>query len=333
MSSAPIICANLDCNIAVDGKCIEGLDRESCPNFGRSPPEQEGLSESDTVPAQTFHYLSPSAVLEPAAASRHLAARVSRVVAVIATHDAGKTSLIAAVYDAFQRGPVAGMAFAGSSTLHSFELACHDSRSASRREEASIFRTPRGDARYYHVDLCPAAGGEVLTLLIADRAGEEYLVVSHDVANAEPLFEVRRADTLVVLIDGARLTDAKERHNVRAEIEGIIQGLQDGDALNGRQRLAIVLTKKDAVMGSERAAPAQADFSRLVESIRTTFGSGFAEIESFETAASPKVANAKRGQGLPELLTFWLKAPVVAAVAPLKAQPVRDFERLKEVDA
>ncbi len=259
--------------------------------------------------------------------------RPSRVVAVIATFDAGKTSLIAALYDAFQRGPVSGMSFAGSSTLHSFEVACHDSRSASRREEAAIFRTPIGDARYYHLDLCPAAGGHVASLLVADRAGEEYMAVAIEVANVGPLFEVRRADTLTLLVDGVRLADSKQRHNVRAEIESIVQGLHDGDALNGRQRLAVALTKNDAVQGSARSIAAFVDFERLVENIRKTFGSSFAEITSFTTAASPKVVDAQRGQGLPELLTYWMKSPVIPTERQVNPIATRDFGRLKELEA
>lgn len=194
-----------------------------------------------------------------------------------------------------------------------------------------MFRTPRGDARFYHLDLAMTAGEEVLTLLIADRAGEEYMMVATDVSHVAPLFETRRADTLSLLVDGARLISSKERHNVRAEVEGIVQGLKDGGALNGGQRLAIVLTKNDAVQGSVRVATAMADFDRLVAHIRKLYTHCFLEIETFVTAASPKVAGAKRGEGLPELIAYWLKPPFVPLVAPVVLSATRDFERLKEV--
>ncbi len=333
MSSAPTLCANPDCTIAIDGKCIEGLATSTCPNFGRSPDMDEAAEDDPTPRAPTAYDLASSAVLETAAASRLLAARPSRVIGIIATFDAGKTSLIAGVYDAFQRTPVAGMRFAGSSTLHSFEVACHDSRSASRRIEAAMFRTPRGEARFYHLDLCPAVGGEPVTLLIADRAGEEYLKVSAEVANAAPLFEVERADTLTVLVDGERLVDQRERHNVRAEVEGILQGLSDADLLNGRQQLAIALTKHDAVQGSDRRDAAIADFDRLAQNIRRKFPQRFSDIRTFVTAASPKEPEARRGEGLPELLAYWVQ-PVCAPVEAL-GDPggTRDFDLLRGPDA
>jgi len=234
------------------------------------------------------------------------------------------------MYDAFQRNAVSATCFAGSSTLHSFEVACHDTRSASRRDEASMYRTPYGDARFYHLDLRPLAGGDILTLLIADRAGEQYFKVMSEIAHVEPLFEVGRADTLTLLVDCERLVDQKERHNVRAEIEGIVQGLSDAGALNGGQRLAIALTKNDAVRVSDRREAARGDFDRIVESIRKRFAARFTEIETFVTAASPKNGDAKRGEGLPELLNYWLKPIVVPEVKPVAPVGARDFDRLKE---
>lgn len=333
MSEAAIICANSECQIALDGKCVEGLTRETCPNFGRAPEVDEDNGSVPSPAEPTAASLSPSAVLQAEEAAQLLKARSARVVAVIATYDAGKTSLIAGIYDAFQMGPVAGMGFAGSSTLHSFEVACHDSRSASRRDEAAMFRTPIGDARFYHLDVFPIDGGDVLTLLVADRAGEEYLHVAGEISHARPLFEIRRADTVTLLVDGGRLADPKERHNVRAEIEGIVQGLSDAGSFNGAQRLAIALTKHDEVEASPRKDATLADFNRVVASLQKKFGAVFSEIETFLTAASPKQPGARRGEGLPKLLTFWLKPNVVPEAILIEPTGVRDFERLKEVDA
>ncbi|WP_294642966.1 hypothetical protein [uncultured Aureimonas sp.] len=332
MSDDSILCSNPDCAVAEDGRCIEGLSLDACPNYGRRPTLRELEQEAADEPIRHYE-LAPSLVLAGPDASLVLAARASRVVAVVATYDAGKTSLVAAVYDAFQRGPLAGMSFAGSSTLHSFEVACHDSRSASRRTEATIFRTPRGDARYYHLDLRPTGGGAIIGLLLADRAGEEYVAVASDVVDAAPLFEVRRADVVTLLVDGARLVDSKERHNVRAEIEGIVQGLLDGGALTGRQRLAVVLTKDDAVKASPRADSAHSDFDRLLSVLEGNFGGDFVEIAGLRTAASPKTAEAVRGEGLADLLAYWLRpVSVSAATAPVPSWPKRDFDRLREVE-
>ena len=331
MSDQPIKCSNTECKVAETGKCVEGLEPATCPNYGKSAEsiKTNGISD-DGASQEATQQLALSNVLDAVDGSRVLAARPSRVVAVIGTVDAGKTSLIAGIYDAFQRAPVEGIQFAGSSTLHSFEVACHDSRSASRREEAHIFRTPYGDARFYHLDLREAGKAEITSLLISDRAGEEYLMVSREVVNAANLFEIHRADTVTVLVDGDRLTSVSDRHNVKAEVDSIIQGLADGGALNGRQRLAVVLTKTDVVFASDDRDRAQRDFSRLVSEMRRKFSSRFAQIESFNTAASPKKSGVTRGEGIPALLKFWLKPVIVPLVIAEAIIPSRDFGRLSQ---
>jgi hypothetical protein len=329
MSDQPIKCSNVDCKVAETGKCVEGLELATCPNYGKSrEPTKTDAGSDDGPPHQPTQQLGRSNVLDVVDGSQVLAMRPSRVVAVIGTVDAGKTSLIASLYDAFQRAPVGGIRFAGSSTLQSFEVACHDSRSASRREEAHIFRTPHGDARFYHLDIQEENASEITSLLISDRAGEEYWMVSREVVHAANLFEVHRADTVTVLVDGDRLTSTLERHNVRAEVDSILQGLADGDALNGRQRLAVVLTKRDAVLASDHRDRAQRDFGRLVRDLRTNLSGRFEEIEPFETAASPKKSGVTRGEGIPALLKFWLKPVVVPRAISEAIVPLRDFGRL-----
>ena len=57
--------------------------------------------------------------------------RVS-VVALVGQAEAGKTSLIGEVYDAFQYGSYETLSFAGSRTLIGFEKICHKIRATSR---------------------------------------------------------------------------------------------------------------------------------------------------------------------------------------------------------
>jgi len=95
---------------------------------GQLPPNPTGLSqtfESAGIKLPSADRLSP--------VGRHQAVCgvvISCVVAIIGPTDAGKTSLIASLYDLLQEGPVAGIGFARSLTLHAFEQACHDARAA-----------------------------------------------------------------------------------------------------------------------------------------------------------------------------------------------------------
>ena len=253
----------------------------------------------------------------------------SRVVAIVAPTGSGKTSLIGAVYDLFQAGTVAGVSFAGSTTLHAFEDACHDSRSASEREEAEQKRTPVSDVVFYHLQLGTSVQPDSVALLLADRAGESYRTVADDPKAAIALYEVSRAESLTILVDGARLLDSGDRHNVRNELGLILRALVDTNSTRYRQHLAIVLTKLDAVNASADSARAHADFDRLVRAFSIQHGHAFDSVHSFKVAASPKKLGTPRATGCAELLRHWLESEVVDRAAEVAApRPQRAFGRL-----
>jgi hypothetical protein len=328
-ASAEFICSNPDCRVSVDKKCVEGLAFDKCQFFGNSlaaPQLAEG-ADADTAAGID---LDPGAPLHALQASGVLRAFPSRVIGIIGAYDCGKTSLLAGLYDLFQEGPIGGMTFAGSSTLHGFESICHDSRVASKRGVPHSPRTSRGEVTFYHLDVRRDGDADITSLLLADRSGEEYEEVADAMVNGNSMVELRRADTVTVLVDGRRLCDPKSRHEVINSVAPIVQGLQESGAFERRPQLAIVLTKNDAVVESAKAAVAAADFDRLVETIERRFSARFRAVRKFVTTASPTGMAAKRGDGLRDLLLYWLKeSPPEEAPAPVPAPKDRVFANLR----
>ncbi len=312
MAETDVICANRECRIAQGGKCIEGHDDlAKCPYYGKEPEKLDEEQEDDGQnAADAFDgVLLPDALpLESARADQVLAMLPSRMIGVIGVHDSGKTSVIAGLFDLFQMGPVANVSFAGSSTLHGFEIICHDARVASERDEPHSERTKRREVRFYHIDV--SRNGVLQSLLIADRSGEEYEEVADLAANATAMFELRRADVVTVLVDGRRLSSPNERADVMGAIPLIIQGMVENGAFTRKPNLAIVLTKNDAVMASTRKDRVERDFRAIVHGIQGTFADRFGEVSSFVTSASPKDTNVVRGAGLAEMLDFWTKPSI-----------------------
>lgn len=328
MDPISVQCGNNDCRIAEDGKCVEGLARDVCPNFGKTPVAAEPSEEEAQQPAAWE--LSGAERLSQREAVAVLRRDAGRVVAIIGPHDAGKTSLIAGFYDLFQDGPIDQAHFSGSQTLHAFEMACHDTRAASERTVPHINRTPLGDAEFFHLGIDAEATGTRVALLIGDRAGEDYRAAANDVRAVEEFFEVKRADTLTFLVDSCRLLDSVLRHQARNEVLRTAQAMVDGGATSTRQRVAVVLTKVDEVRGSEHEGRVLEDFAKIVSQLRAHFASKFAAIEPFETAASPKRNTVARGAGLPALLSYWLaEQPAVAYAAADAGRDDRVFRRLK----
>lgn len=336
MADAELICANPQCRVAEDGKCVEGYeDLGKCPFYGKEPEEVENGQEDDGQEGgDTFDgvKLHDAKALEADRASRVLAHLPSRMVGIIGVFDSGKTSVIGGLFDLFQLGPVSGSVFAGSSTLHGLELICHDARVASERNEPHSERTKRGEVRFYHIDV--RRDGELQSLLIADRSGEEYEEVADLAANASGMFELRRADVITVLVDGRRLATPADRADAMGAIPQIIQGMVENGAFERRPNLAIVLTKDDAVQLSARKDRVAADFQSIVDNIRATHAGQFGEFASFVTSASPKDVNVERGAGLGELLAFWLRPNAAPWVHRRHFRSGRVFDGLavKETD-
>lgn len=325
-----VICANPDCRVAENRRCVEGLELSKCPHYGREPTNEERLSTSGEAENDVAGLRIPGAdTLTLDDASRLLRKAGGRVIAVIGPKGAGKTSLIASLYDLFQEGPVAGVEFARSETLHAFEQACHDARAVSRRNVPDMERTPLGEVRFYHLDVATSSACDALTLLLGDRAGEEFRLAADNVPEATTFPEIIRADIITLLVDGQRLADTTARHNLRNEIIMILQALNDGGALSRRQRLVMVLTKLDAVLASPHQERAHTDFASLQNQITNLFGHAFDRIDVSKVAASPKTGALPRGTGVSDVIEFWAAAAMspVATPPPLPPSP-RAFSRL-----
>lgn len=325
-----INCSNRECRVAETGRCVEGLDLSNCPHYGRSANFTEAAVEVETPADHDVGLRLPGAdTLTPEGASGVLRRNDARVIAVVGPKGAGKTSLVASLYDLFQEGEVGGAKYARSDTLHAFELACHDARMASRRSEPDMERTPHGEVRFYHLHLTGGPAGRGLSFLLGDRAGEEYRAVADDADELDPFPEIVRADTVTVLVDGQRLQDNGARHNLQSEVMMILQGLKDGGVLGMGQQLLLVLTKLDAVQASPHQDRAKADFKALGAKIGRFFGESFNRIATCQVAASPKTTDVKRGLGVAEVLASWA-VPSGRLASPPTAAPhsARAFGRL-----
>lgn len=333
------VCSSPECRVAETGKCIEGYALGDCPHYGNthevetpvtkseSPPPPEDILENHSL------RLAHGETLKISEANQVLCATCTRVIAIVAPSEAGKTTLIAALYDLFQDYPLRSGAFrfASSRTLRAFEQACHYARARSQRIEPHTERTTLGsEVAFYHLGLQDCESNRSIDFLLADRAGEYYRSASDDPQTTFNFVEVARADTITLLADGSRLLDAGDRHNVRVELELILQGLMDGNVLGLGQNLAIVLTKLDEIERSDRKDRVIADFDRLAENIQRRFESLFNVIKTFHIAASPKFEVFERGYGLNELLKFWtLSRQFLISDQSITAIPKRAIDRIQ----
>ena len=299
-------CTNPDCRVSNTGQCFEGLELIACPHFGSTDNVEETEKQDNANPVVTKGTVSlplGTALSCDEASKVLLRSTESRVVAIIGPPESGKTSLIAGVYELFQSGTVDNIRFSRSETLIAFEQICHDARSESRRNQPHTERTSVGEVTFFHLEI--ACGNQPISVLLADRSGEEYRSATDDIVEVEGLVEIARADSISILVDGEKLLD-RARHNMMSELKMLLQALKDGNGLINSLSLGIVLTKLDAVLSSDQRKVGMRVFQNIVEEITRLFGDSFATIEVFKVAASPKTLSAAIGEGLNDLLTFWM---------------------------
>ena len=326
-------CSNPSCDVAETGKCVEGLELSACPTFGKlvaDLAQKAAIVQSEATTPQSVK-LSSGERLNVEQVTSLLKAHASRVIAFIGPSDAGKTSLIAGIYERFQLGQCLTHDFVRSSTLYAFERACHHARAVSRRLKPSIDRTRiGGETAFYHLGLHQKDPQTAIDFFLADRAGEEYRQIMDDISTAYNFPELGRADVITMLLDGARLLDSDTRHVAKGEIRQMLQAFVDSDLSRSGQRLAFVLTKYDEIVASEVTDRAEQDFLSVVAQSKALFGGRFYSVATFRVAASPHNKSVGRGFGLDELLKFY-SLPIPATKIELKDKlpPSRIFLQLK----
>ena len=215
--AAEIQCGNAECRVAQTGKCVEGLTLDKCPHILRSVLGTESTvteSEEPVATAREDLRLPRAERLDFSSASAILRVAPSRLIAIVGPTSSGKTSLIASLCNLFQKGPVEDLTFARSRTMFAFEQACHHARAMSRRNTPETEHTHRGSGvGFYHLGL--VQNGSFMQLLLSDRPGEDYREVADDPMNASDFIEIKRADSIVLMVNGERLVDMTARHNVR----------------------------------------------------------------------------------------------------------------------
>jgi hypothetical protein len=231
--------------------------------------------------------------------------RRAHVVLVAGVAETGKTTLMASLFDRYQRGPFGGFRFRGSRTLVGFEERCFFSRLASGRRS---FTTPRttltGGAELLHLDLEDVADGSRSTLLLPDLPAERYSVVIDDVAEWRNLPAVDRVDRVAVLVDGKRLADDATKWEALAQAQTLARGAIESGVATA-ETLDLAITKWDEVAKLDAEVAVRESAAGLRDAVvRFTSSSLPDVVECASRSVAPEATVS--GAGLDILLRRWL---------------------------
>jgi hypothetical protein len=175
------------------------------------------------------------------------ARRDTRLVLLIGPVRSGKTTLLVAAYEALLRGDsLVPIRFARSETLWGFEERSHLSRIASGLAAPDTERTGVEDVGLLHLELVHPVQGRH-DMLFGDLSGEIFQRLRDGVDPVEQNPLIRRADDLVLVLDGGRLSNHALRHAVVPDAIATFRAISESGAASGVSKWTIVISKWDLV--------------------------------------------------------------------------------------
>lgn len=338
VSSTP--CTREGCDVVRTGVCAEGHDPVSeceyyagnrsagdATNFGNdvSQHEMNGAGKTNYVRLPSGDGLTSAEVDE------FLRWRPATFVTIVGDRESGKTTLVCAIYDRFLKGPFAGYLFAGSRTLLALETKSHYARVDSGSPQPDTPRTSLSEGlRFFHFAVAPTADAESrYDLMLADRAGETYKQARSKTALVHDLSEVAKADRLVLLLDGARVSNPPERAGALQSVRQSLRVFLDNGAVDETSRVQVVTTKIDLLSPHAEAQDIAAQLAQFRERLRGDFESRLAELSFWDIAARDPRGAFNPAHGLDALLVDWTTSRKISSPSRELATPVStEFDRL-----
>lgn len=257
----------------------------------------------------------------------------ARVILLAGMPKSGKTTLIASLFHAFQRGPLAGFAFAGSRTLLGFDARCHDARVSSRRSSAATERTKTEAAELLlHLQVRKDYCSSVTDLLFVDMSGEHYEAVRDSVDECKNVPLIRRADHFVLLVDGERLADLAQRQKARTDARMLMRSCFDSGEMKPTSLVDVLVTKWDTAQTSATLQEVTAFSDAIEKELAALVSAKCSRFRFARVAARPTTTILPVGWGMEEIFSKW-----VADVPELFHSPKRpsvqqvhtEFDRLR----
>lgn len=322
---AELKCTQLGCEVASSGRCLEGfVPTESCPHASSSvsslqeelPRVEENSDGSFNVHEKEVQYIRlPSGEgLDDIEAAKVAAAGQARVVIIAGPYGSGKTTILTALFDAFQEAPFANFTFRGSRTLIGFEQRCHLGRVESGQNVAETAHTSvREGVVFLHLDLAFDRGTHLAHrhLLLSDISGELFREISDSADGIDGVRALSRADHLCIVLDGEKLAGKATRHAALTESRTILRSILESNRLSKLCQIDMIISKWDIVteaVNQDQSGATAKYIEDAVETMRSL--SSEYKFEAFKVAARPPVdAKTPFAHGLPTLLRSWMDAP------------------------
>jgi hypothetical protein len=329
-------CGRLDCEVASAGICAEGHSpAKSCPFYGKVATgdyDDEGSSiEEGEEPVEEDQVKLPlGELLSPEEVDQWLCRQGVTFVTIVGDSDSGKTTLVCSLYERFLKGPFAGQFFAGSRTLIGLERRSHYSRMDSGRIHPDTPRTSISQGlRFFHLALATGSNTRRVDLMLSERAGETYRRARSNPALVPDLVEVKKADRLVLLLDGGRVVEPANRAGALQSVRQTLRAFLDGGGIGKRTRVQVVTTKVDLLERNPEKDAIKASIHKFKQFLAGSFASKVEELSFWDVSARDPSGEFAPAYGLDALFIDWVaQRPVDSPRTKLIGRVTTEFDKL-----
>jgi Double-GTPase 2 len=285
-----------------EGICINNLSFEECPDVVVSEDGGDTGDEEPPVPStEAETSVVPSSVgdsLDVITCDTLLRANGAAMIGIVAGPAAGKTTLVATIYERIHRGKSSVFGFAGSETIRGYEERCHLARLASGGIEPDTERTKTwAELSFTHLEL---ANDDVRQhVMFSDRSGEHFDNVLNRPDDVASFRELARASHIWIVIDLKRLSESG--HSLKSELRRLVMILQSGNLFDGKH-ISVIGTKADLFSSAAAKRKIQAEFNSTVEDLQKK-GPETITFNKHMIGCRPAKGSTEFGDGIDALLS------------------------------
>lgn len=306
-----IKCDHEGCTVSIDGKCLEGLELSQCSFHHPIDVESESNLDDEISSLEDILETVYSGEALSSNESRSITfASITNVIILAGRAESGKTTLIASIFDMFQKeNSFDGYIFGGSRSLIGLEKLCHESRISSDRGEPNTERTKftPDDPKFIHFKLQKKGIGSLKDILFTDISGEQFRQISNSTEECQKFEVIRRADHFVLFFDSNLLSDFATRHQTKTNGLAILRSLVESNMLNSRTLIQVVYSKWDLLLQKGEVEEHREFIKGISNEIRLKYPDTEWNIRFFEIASRPHVTSSLSfGYGIDKLLPIWV---------------------------
>lgn len=322
-------CKLKNCPFDRDGKCVEN-QLPNCPNLviDDAVAEQQ-VPEEISAPTHESFYSGDKLTADEAAP---ILQANPFVVVLGGMVEAGKTTLLARIFEMFQCGTVVGFRYMTSRTPLAFDkLSWHATMECGANSPTTEHTYRSENNLFLHLRIRGEKSGlPPVDLLLGDIPGEIFPEAVAEDSVCRGLQALRRADHIALFLDCGVLRDLAQRHDHAGKvIDFVLRALQTGQ-IGQHTVLHLIISKCDFLLHGESKSTLQ-----FVENTERSFRARFAHrvggLHVWRLAPRPELPFEPTFAKIDEMFHVWTTRATPHAGAfmqtPHRAAQHRDFCR------